>query len=144
MSIRKTNQLPTIAWGSTICTKDLNVDNNEGVQNNGSNSLEDYELDNSNDDSFLDVWNLYMSMLHMHMISLCSILCTFSSSLSTCVVNWNLAQHLCKNYFDFQGIHRSNFDLELIVNYKSLRMLEIFIYIRKLFWLNSKNMIFVG
>jgi hypothetical protein len=47
MSIQKTNQLSTIAWGSTICTTNLNVDDNEGVQDNGYNSLEDYALNNS-------------------------------------------------------------------------------------------------
>jgi hypothetical protein len=49
VSIQETNQLPTITRGSTISATNFNVDDSEGDQNNGSNSLEDYASDNSND-----------------------------------------------------------------------------------------------
>jgi hypothetical protein len=49
MFIQETNQLPTIVGGSIICVTYLNVDDNEGDQDNGYDNLEDYVLNNSND-----------------------------------------------------------------------------------------------
>jgi hypothetical protein len=49
VSIQKTNQLPTIARGFIVNAIDLNADDNEGDQDNGFDSLEDYASENSND-----------------------------------------------------------------------------------------------
>ncbi len=47
--IQKTNQLPTIVRWSIVSVTCLNVDDSEGDQENGFDSLENYASNNSND-----------------------------------------------------------------------------------------------